>query len=108
MPVEDTGRRESHPKDWVADRDGEAPLQGVGMSKQDKDILENGYSDETISPDYTSDQTGPAFMADEDSAKSERSRLFNLWLDRTLPLLQELLGGSTTGAVTSPGNKPKH
>lgn len=78
------------------------------MSKQDKDTLENGYSDEANSAEYAADQAQPALQTAEDSARSERSRLFNLWLDRTLPVLQQLLGGSTTGAVTSPGNKPKH
>ena len=83
------------------------------MSKQDKDLEENGPSGDR-SPEGAADtaerlQALPvADSAADNAAKSERSRQFNAWLDRTLPLLQEALGGSTTGAVTSPGRKTKH
>ncbi|MCW0235567.1 MAG: hypothetical protein OJJ21_18345, partial [Ferrovibrio sp.] len=55
-------------------------------------------------------QARPAAVtqAEQSNAKSEQSLQFNAWLDRTVPLLQQYLAGSTTGAVTSPGSKPKH
>jgi hypothetical protein len=85
------------------------------MSKQDKNSLETPPSasgaakecahesaEDQISAEYRLQAVGP------DLAKDEQSRQFNAWLDRALPQLQQHLSDSTTGAVTSPGTKPKH
>jgi hypothetical protein len=80
------------------------------MSKQDKHSRDGRLSDAMASADYA-DLREPQILQDAqaDEGTAERSRLFNAWLDRALPVLQQYLSdSSTTGAVTSAGSKPKH
>lgn len=84
------------------------------MSKHDKDFAGNGAFGD-LSAEVSADgadmlQARPpaGTQAEQNHAKAEQSRLFNAWLDRTVPLLQQYLGSSTTAVVTSSGSKPKH
>lgn len=85
------------------------------MSKQDKDRAENGGSADLATESMTADGNGAqaltmsaATTAPADAGQSEQSRLFNSWLDHTLPRLMQYLGAAPSSAVTSPSPKAKH
>lgn len=82
------------------------------MSKQDKDRLEMADAAELTaeSPMSEGDAQNLSLAAqpDQDSGRAAQSRMFNAWLDRSLPRLMQYLSDGPSSAVTSPGNKAKH
>jgi hypothetical protein len=83
------------------------------MSKRDKNFPDNIDRAAARSPtaehiDLSQQMRMAESQGSKTDARSEQSRLFNAWLDRTLPVLQQCLGNGTTTAVTSSGSKPKH
>lgn len=49
-----------------------------------------------------------AAQPEQVSGQAEQTRMFNAWLDRTLPRLMKYLSDGPSSAVTSPGTKAKH
>lgn len=89
------------------------------MSKQDKDRTETGEltdltaesaitDSHAMQPQAVSAAEPEQEMVQSEQSQSEQSRLFNSWLDRTLPRLMQYLGASPSSAVTSPSPKAKH
>lgn len=84
------------------------------MSKQDKDHTEIGgsadFATDSMLAEGSTAQLLPASTAEpeQEIGQSEQSRLFNSWLDRTLPRLMEYLAATPSSAVTLPRAKAKH
>lgn len=82
------------------------------MSKQDKDRFEMADAAEMTAESTMSEGDAQSLSLaaepEQVSGQAEQSRMFNSWLDRTLPRLMQYLGAGTASAVTSPGSKAKH
>lgn len=80
----------------------------VVMSKRDKNPLDMSEADDSML------SAGDGLSADalqphaDSAAKSEQSRHFNTWLDRTLPLLQDRLAAFLPADITALKDKAKH